>query len=84
MVVPGSTSVTVSWEAVDDADRYTVTFTRATEANQEGPCPKSAHTASVSVNTINVTVAVGQDVESTVTDMLRAYSTYSITVVGCE
>ena len=86
MAVVGSASVTVSWEAVADADRYTVTFTRATGEAQQGECPGDSHTASVSVEapTTTASVNIGQDVEADVINMLRAYSTYSITVVGCE
>ena len=80
----GSASVTVSWEAVADADRYTVTFTRATGTDQEGDCTINSHTASVSVDasTTTASVNIGQYVETTVTNMLRAYSTYFITVVA--
>ena len=83
MAVVGSTSVTVSWEAVTDADSYTVTFTRATGADQQGGCPRGPHNASVSVNapTTTASIDIGQNVEQAATDMLRAYSTYFITVV---
>ena len=79
----GTTSVSVSWNAVNDADRYTVTFTRATDNEQEGACPMSTHTASVTVNAPSTTVSIdiGENDES-VTDMLRAYSTYFITMVA--
>ena len=78
-----STSITVSWEAVTDASSYTVTLTRATGTDQQGECTGS-HIASVSVDVpvINASVDIGYDVESTATDMLRAYSTYFITVVA--
>ena len=84
MAVVGSTSVTVFWEAVADADRYTVTFTRAIGADQQGGCPGDSHTASVSVDapTITASVNIGQHVAADVINMLRAYSTYSITVVA--
>ena len=79
----GTTSVSVSWDAVNDADRYTVTFTRATGDEQEGVCTMSTHTASVTVNAPSITASIniGENVES-VTDMLRAYSTYFITMVA--
>ena len=79
----GTTSVSVSWDAVNDADRYTVTFTRATGDEQEGTCPGSTHTASVTVNAPSITASIdiGENVDS-VTNMLRAYSTYFITVVA--
>ena len=83
--VVGSASVTVSWKAVADADRYTVTFTRATGADQLGGCitanNNNMHTASVDTPTTTVSIDVGQLVED-VTDMLRAFSTYTITVVA--
>ena len=78
----GSTSVTVSWQAVEDADRYTVTFTQTRGNAQLGLCLGSAHTASVSVATTSASITVGQDVEIGDDDMLRAYITYSITVVA--
>ena len=77
----GSASVTVSWEAVADADRYTVTFTRATDEAQEGDCITGIHTASVDTPTNSASIDVGQLVEEDVTNMLRAFSTYIITVV---
>ena len=78
----GSTSVTVSWEAVAVADRYTVTFTRATG---QGECT-GLHTASVSVDAPNTTASIdiGQNVEPDITDMLRAYSTYFVTAVAMK
>ena len=79
----GTTSVSVSWDAVNDADRYTVTFTRATGTAQQGTCTGSTHTASVTVNAPSTTASIniGENVES-VDDMLRAYSTYFIIVVA--
>ena len=78
-----TTSVLVSWDAVNDADRYTVTFTRATQEEQQGACTMSTHTASVTVNAPSTTASIniGENVESAA-DMLRAYSTYFITVVA--
>ena len=80
----GTTSVSVSWDAVNDADRYTVTFTRATGDEQEGACPMSIHTATVTVDAPSITASIdiGENVDQTVTDMLRAYSTYFIIVVA--
>ena len=80
----GTTSVSVSWDAVNDADRYTVTFTRATGDEQQGVCTDSQHIVSVTVNAPSTTASIdiGQDVDETVTNMLRAYSTYFITVVA--
>ena len=70
-----STSIHVLWEAVENADRYIVTLTKTKGAHQQGLCPSFSHTVSV-VTTI-LSVVVGQ----TDDDMLRAYTTYSITVV---
>ena len=78
----GSTSVTVSWQTVEDADRYTVTFTQTMGDDQLGLCLSSSHIASVSVATTSASITVGQDVEIGDYDMLRAYTTYSITVVA--
>ena len=80
----GTTSVSVSWDAVDDADRYTVTFTRATGDEQQGACTGSTHTATVTVDDPSTTASIniGENVVSSVTNMLRAYSTYFITVVA--
>ena len=71
-----STSVTVSWQAVENADRYTVTLTETEGADQLGLCPFSSHTASV--DTTSLSVVVGQNDD----DTLRTYTTYSITVVA--
>ena len=80
----GTTSVSVSWDTVNNADRYTVTFTRATGNEQKGTCTMSSHTASVTVDAPSITASIniGENVDQTVTDMLRAYSTYFITMVA--
>ena len=80
----GTTSVSVSWDAVNDADRYTVTFTRATGDEQQGTCPDSTHIATVTVNDPSTTASIniGENVAPDVDDMLRAYSTYFITMVA--
>ena len=80
----GTTSVSVSWDAVDNADRYTVTFTRAIGDEQEGECDGGQHTATVTVDAPSTTASIdiGEYVDPDVTDMLRAYSTYFITVVA--
>ena len=71
-----STSVRVSWQAVDDAERYTVTLLQMMGNDQLGPCPEDSHTVSVSTSSLSVVVGQADD------DMLRAYTTYSITVVA--
>ena len=77
-----STSVTVSSQAVEDADRYTVTFTQTMGSDQLGLCREASHTASVSVDTTSASNSVGQSVDPNIRDMLRAYTTYFITVVA--
>ena len=69
-------SVRVSWQAVEDADRYTVTFTKAMGSLQEGPCKSYSHTVTLSVDMASANVSVGQDVGP------KAYTTYFITVVA--
>ena len=78
------TSVTVSWGAVDGADSYTVTFTKTRGAAQEGLCIDPRHVVSVSVDapSISASIGVGEMLAGDDTTMLRAYTTYSITVVA--
>ena len=78
------TSVTVSWGTVDDADRYTVTFTKTKGDDQEGLCNFDNHGAHVSVDatSTSASIGVGQMLAGDDTTMLRAYTTYSITVVA--
>ena len=82
MAAAESLSVGVLWEEVDDADRYIVTFSQVQGAHQQGLCPFLSHTVNVTVSSPSTTVSVGVggDVESTVTDVLRAYTTYEVTV----
>ena len=82
-------SVTVSWGAVDGADSYTVTFTKTIGANQEGLCLPAMHVVNVPVDApststsrISENVDVGEMLAGDDTTMLRAYTTYSITVVA--
>ena len=78
------TSVRVSWETVDDTDRYTVTFTKTKGDDQEGLCLSATHIASVSVDapSASASIGVGQMLAAGDRTMLRAYTTYSITVVA--
>ena len=71
-----STSVKVSWQAVEDADRYTVTLSQTMGDDQLGLCREDSHT--VSVDTSSPSVVVGQTDDT----MLRAYTTYSITAIA--
>ena len=70
-----SHSVQVSWEAVEDADSYIVRLTQTMGDNQLGLCSES-HT--VSIETSSLSVVVGK-IDN---EMLRAYTTYSITVIA--
>ena len=71
-----TTSVRVSWQAVEDADRYTVTLSKTIGSHiQRAPCYTGSHI--VSVNTTGVSVVVGQT-----TGKLRLFTTYNITVVA--
>ena len=74
-----SASVRVSWQAVDDADSYIVTFS---QTDRQELCPTDSHTPSLTLNApyTTVDVAVGRDVELTANDMLRAYTAYEVTV----
>ena len=79
---PETTSVRVSWEAVEGADYYTVLFSAAVGDDQEGLCRDEPHSASVTVNGSTTSIAVEEDVGSNETSYLRAYTTYSVTVVA--
>ena len=70
-----STAVTVSWWAVKDAESYSVTLTQMMGDKQLGLCSGS-HT--VSLDTSNLTVYVGQTNDT----VLRAYTTYAVTVTA--
>ena len=75
-------SVRVSWEAVENADYYTVSFSQAVGDDQEGLCRDDSHSASVTVHDPTASIAVREDVGSDETHMLRAYTTYSVSVVA--
>ena len=72
-------SVRLSWELVEDADSYSLTLTQAQGAEQEGLCSDS-HTISQSVGSTSASISIGIDVGSTETGVLRAYTTYVVTV----
>ena len=69
-------SVRVSWQAVEGADTYTVRFTQTMGDEQRGLCSAS-HSGSVSTEGSSLSVVVGEGDE-----MLRAFTTYSITVTA--
>ena len=76
-------SVRVFWQAVLDADYYTVSFSQAVGDDQEGLCRDDPHSANVTVDDVpTASIAMGEDVGSDETTMLRAYTTYSVTVVA--
>ena len=75
-------SVRVSWEVVENADYYTVSFSQAVGDDQEGLCRDDFHSASVTVHDPTASIAVREDVGSDETHILRAYNTYSVTVVA--
>ena len=66
---------------MEDANRYTITFSQVQGTNQQGLCTSGSHTATMTVDGLTASIAVGEDVEST-DDMLRAYTTYEVTVVA--
>ena len=78
------TSVTVFWGAVDGADSYTITFTKTLGADQEGLCLIATHRVRLSVDapSTSASIGVGEMLAGDDTTMLRAYTTYSITVVA--
>ena len=65
------TSVRVSWQAAENADRYNITLSKIVG---QGLCPSDSHT--VSVVTSNLSVLVGQ----TAKDMLRPHTKYYLNV----
>ena len=79
---PETTSVRVSWEAVEGADYYTVLFSAAVGDDQEGLCRYEPHSASVTVIGSTASIGVEEDVGSNESLYLRAYTTYSVTVVA--
>ena len=77
-----TSAVRVSWQAVEDADYYTVSFSAAVGDDQEGLCTDDYHSTSLTVNVSTASIAVGEDVDSNETSLLRVYTTYSVTVVA--
>ena len=65
------TSVRVSWQPAENAERYNVTLSKI---QGQGRCPSDSFTASVV--TSNLSIVVGQMAEN----MLRPHTTYVITV----
>ena len=67
----------MSWQAVLNADRYTVTLSKTIMPDQRGVCDYGSHI--VSVVTSGLRVVVGKPPDE---DMLRQFTTYSVTVVA--
>ena len=81
MAVAETDSVRVSWESVGDADSYTVTLSQAQGAEQDGLCSTESHSFTLSeIMATFASVPIGQDVGPSETGMLRAYTTYVVTV----
>ena len=57
-------SVRVSWEEVENADYYTVSFSQAVGDDQEGLCRDDSHSAGVTVHDPTASIAVREDVGS--------------------
>ena len=76
------TAVRMSWIPLSDADRYIATFTQTSGNNQQGLCTADTHRVSVESTSTIAGVGVGKMLAEDDTTMLRAYSTYSITVVA--
>ena len=68
-------SVRVSWQAVEGADTYTVTLKQTMGDEQQGLCTTAFHAVSFESSSLTI-VIMGKD-----DDMLRAFTTYAITVV---
>ena len=82
-------TVRVSWQAVENADRYTVTFNQVKGDGQRGNCFMSSHQVAQTVNAISgrgervsASIPVGTNVNSATNDMLRAFTTYTVVVVA--
>ena len=81
VAVAETTSVRVFWESVGDVDSYTVTLSQAQGAEQEGLCSTESHSLTLSeIMATSASVPIGQDVGPSETGMLRAYTTYVVTV----
>ena len=75
-------SVRVFWEEVENAYYYTVSFSQAVGDDQEGLCRDDSHSASLNVTDNASFTVVGDNVGSDETHILRAYTTYSVSVVA--
>ena len=81
VAVAETTSVRVFWESVGDADSYTVTLSQAQGAEQEGLCSTESHSLTrLEIMDTSASVHIGQNVGPSETRMLKAYTTYVVTV----
>ena len=67
-----STSIKVSWQEVQDAERYNVVFSQIFGKNQRGVC-REVSRRNMSVITSNLSVTL---------EMLRPFTTYSVIVLA--
>ena len=74
-----STSVSISWEPVEDADYYIVSLSSAVGVYQEGLCTDDSHSANVTVHVPMASIPLAETDSQTTS--LRAYTTYSVTVI---
>ena len=71
-------SVGLSWRAQSGVDSYTVKYTQTQGASQLGECKNSTHSGSVSTTNASTSITV----QGSGDDMVRAFTTYSITVTA--
>ena len=70
-------SIQVSWEDQPDADSYIVLYNTVVGDEQVGLCSNSTRSGSVTTDVPSTSITVGMD-----DGILRAFTTYSITVVA--
>ena len=71
-------SVGLSWSAQSGVASYTVQYTQTQGASQLGECKNSTHSGSVSTTSASPSITV----QGSGDDMVRAFTTYSITVTA--
>ena len=71
-------SVGLSWSAQSGVASYTVQYTQIQGASQLGECKNSTHSGSVSTTSASPSITV----QGSGDDMVRAFTTYSITVTA--
>ena len=70
--------MTLSWDAQSGVASYTVQYTQTQGASQLGECKNSIHSGSVSTTNASTSITV----QGSGDDMLREFTTYSITVTA--